>query len=75
MKNKKLTEQQGTFSPAASRQTLIRRACYDLTGLPPAPAEVAAFLADPAIPLTNASILTRSVSEGGESVFLAYASG
>ena len=44
---RKLTDQQGTFSPPASRQTLIRRACYDLTGLPPAPAEVAAFLADP----------------------------
>ncbi len=32
---RKLTDQQGTFSPAASRQALIRRACYDLTGLPP----------------------------------------
>lgn len=33
-------------SPTADRRSLIRRATYDLTGLPPAPAEVDAFLAD-----------------------------
>lgn len=32
----------------ASRQELLRRVTYDLTGLPPTPAEVAAFLADAA---------------------------
>ncbi len=34
------------FSPEAEKWTLIRRATLDLTGLPPTPEEVAAFLAD-----------------------------
>ena len=33
-------------APPADRRTLIRRATLDLTGLPPTPQEVAAFLAD-----------------------------
>ena len=32
--------------PEADRATLVRRATFDITGLPPTPAEVAAFLAD-----------------------------
>ncbi|MBC7809263.1 MAG: PSD1 domain-containing protein [Akkermansiaceae bacterium] len=34
-------------APAASRATLIRRAYYDVTGLPPTPAQVRAFVSDP----------------------------
>jgi hypothetical protein len=35
-----------TYRAEADRRTLLRRATYDLTGLPPTPAETAAFLAD-----------------------------
>ena len=35
-------------APAADRRTLIRRATFDLLGLPPAPLEIDAFLRDPA---------------------------
>ncbi len=42
-------EQQGMFpSPDAERATLLRRAYYDLIGIPPTPAEIQAFLADKA---------------------------
>ncbi len=33
-------------APPADRRTLIRRATFDLTGLPPTPEEIGAFLAD-----------------------------
>ena len=34
-------------SPAAGRRSLARRLYFDLTGLPPSPAELGAFLSDP----------------------------
>ncbi len=44
----RLAEKGLTPSPEADRVTLIRRVTLDLIGLPPTPAEVDAFLADPA---------------------------
>ncbi|MBY0458979.1 MAG: DUF1549 domain-containing protein, partial [Gemmataceae bacterium] len=42
----KLAEQKLGFAPEADRRTLIRRVYFDLIGLPPAPEEVEAFVAD-----------------------------
>ena len=44
----RLTAESLAPAPEADRATLIRRLTLDLTGLPPTPQEVAAFLADPA---------------------------
>ncbi|MFM8893038.1 MAG: DUF1549 domain-containing protein, partial [Planctomycetia bacterium] len=41
-----LAEKGLTPSPPADRRTLIRRLSFDLTGLPPSPEEVEAFVAD-----------------------------
>src|SRR5262245_52126667 len=43
----KLESQRLSYSPEADRATLIRRLSYDLTGLPPSPEEVDAFIQDP----------------------------
>ena len=42
----KLAEKNLAPSPEADRRTLIRRLSFDLTGLPPSPEEVDAFIAD-----------------------------
>jgi len=43
----KLAEHGLDLNPEADRRTLIRRATYDLIGLPPTPEEVEAFVNDP----------------------------
>jgi mono/diheme cytochrome c family protein len=43
----KLAEKKLEPSPEADRRTLIRRLYFDLTGLPPTPEEMDAFIADP----------------------------
>jgi mono/diheme cytochrome c family protein len=45
-------------APAADKRILIRRATYDLTGLPPTPEEVDAFLADGS-PTAFATVVDR----------------
>jgi hypothetical protein len=53
-----LREQGITPAPPADRQTWIRRATFDLTGLPPSPDEVASFLTDGS-PLAFARVVDR----------------
>jgi hypothetical protein len=42
----KLQEKKLAFAPEADRRTLIRRVYFDLTGLPPTPEQVEAFVTD-----------------------------
>jgi hypothetical protein len=42
----RLTQEGMTPQPAADRRTLLRRVTFDLTGLPPTPAEIQEFLND-----------------------------
>jgi hypothetical protein len=44
----RLAEKGLTLAPTADRRTLIRRATYDLIGLPPTPEELKGFIEDPA---------------------------
>ncbi len=43
---RRLEQQQLSFSPDADRRTFIRRATFDLTGLPPSPEDVQRFIDD-----------------------------
>ena len=52
----KLSAAKITAAPQADKRILIRRATFDLTGLPPTPAEIEAFLAD-----SNAAAFTDLV--------------
>ncbi len=61
---RRLDREGWSFSPVASKQTLIRRVSLDLTGLPPTPAEQAAFLADDA-PGAYARVVDRLLSSPG----------
>lgn len=54
----RLAQRQLTFSPPADRAMLIRRVSFDLTGLPPTPAEIEAFVNDPA-PNAYAAMVER----------------
>jgi hypothetical protein len=48
-----------TPSPEADRRTLIRRLCFDLTGLPPTPAEVSSFVLSPDAAESDAPLVDR----------------
>lgn len=56
-----LEEKGLAFSPRADPSTLIRRAYFDLTGLPPEPEELEAFLSD-SDPLAYEKMLDRLLS-------------
>ncbi len=51
-------------NPPAGRRELIRRVYYDLTGLPPTPEEVEAFVADPA-PRAYEALVDRLLESPG----------
>ena len=54
----RLSDEGLVMNPEADRRSLIRRATYDLIGLPPAPEEVAAFVSD-SDPLAYEKLIDR----------------
>ena len=61
-----------TPSPPADRRTLLRRVTFDLTGLPPTPAEYKAFIEDPS-PQAFATVVDRllapnATENGGDAI-------
>jgi len=58
-------------APEANRRTLIRRATFDLTGLPPTPAEVEAFVSD-STPTAYEKIIDRLLASPRYGERMAY---
>ncbi len=57
----KLEEKKLKPAPPADKRTLLRRATFDLTGLPPTPAEIDAFIVDKS-PEAFATVVNRLLS-------------
>jgi len=57
----RLTELKLAPSPEADRRTLIRRATFDLIGLPPSPADIDAFVNDPEVAIAVCSLTAAGV--------------
>lgn len=55
----KLEEKQMLPAPQAEKETLLRRAYFDLIGLPPSPKEIEAFVRDPNPDRAYASVIDR----------------
>jgi hypothetical protein len=56
-----LEQKRLTLSPEADRITLLRRVCFDLTGLPPTPEEIDAFRSDSS-PRAYESLIERCLA-------------
>ncbi len=62
----KLEANQMNPNPDADRRTLIRRATLELTGIPPTPSDLAAFLNDTdATPIAFAKVVDRWLADSG----------